>query len=166
MNTLTVGLFFSPWDPHLKSPSAVRSRNPLTMYRRAVWFKANPRDEKYMKELFTEYFREGVFINIDRDPFWHNSVREADMVVLLYPDAIGQGFYRLEKKVQRRKRRCAAIRALNGRRREFLLNRATLCSLRVRRIMERWMLGEVAALILFAFITPVLLIIDLLKGRQ
>jgi hypothetical protein len=165
MNSLTIGLFFSPWDPHLESPAAVQSRNPLTMYRRAVWFKANPRDEKYMRDLFTEYFREGVFINIDRDPFWHDNLREADMVVLLYPDAIGQGFYRLETKVQRRKKTCAAIRALNGRRREFLLNRATLYSLRVRRIMERWMLGEVVALILFVFITPVLLVIDLLRGR-
>ena len=166
MTTLTIGLFFSPWDPQLKSPFSVRSRDPLTMYRRAVWFKANPRDEKYMKDLFTEHFREGVFINIDRDPFWHNNLQEADMVVLLYPDAIGQGFYRLETKVQRRKKRCAAIRALNGRRREFLLNHATLYSLRVRRIMERWMLGEVAALIVFAFITPVLLVIDLWKGRR
>jgi hypothetical protein len=166
MTTLTIGLFFSPWDPQLKSPSAVRSRNPLTMYRRAFWFKANPRDERYMKDLFTGYFREGVFINIDRDPFWHDNLGEADTVVLLYPDAIGQGFYPLETKVQRRKKRRAAIRALNGRRREFLLNRATLYSLRVRRIMERWMLGEVAALILFAFITPVLVVIDLLKGRR
>jgi hypothetical protein len=147
MSTLTIGLFFSPWDPD-------------------VWFKANPRGEKYMKDLFTEYFREGVFINIHHDPFWHQNLGEADRIVLLYPDAIGQGFYRLETKVQRRKKRFAVIRALNGRRREFLLNRTTLYSLRVRRIMERWMLGEVAALILFTFVTPVLLVIDLLKGRR
>jgi len=166
MNIRTVGLFFSPWDPHVKSPSARLSRNPLTMYRRAVLFKSNPREEKYMRELFVEHFREGMFINIDDDPLWRDKLPRAETLVLLYPDAIGQGFFVLEKEVLRQIRGCAGLWALNGRRREFRLNTATLCSLRIRRVMERFMMGEMVALILFILITPVFLLEDLLKRRR
>jgi hypothetical protein len=166
MNNRTIGIFFSPWNPYLSTASAKRSRNPLTMYRRAFWYKANPRDVTYMKRLFTEHFQEGMFINVDEDPLWRDKLSDVDTVALLYPDAIGQGFYRLENEVQRKKRKSAAMRALNGRRRGFLLTRSTLLGLRIRRILERWMVGELMALILFVLITPVFLLKDLLRGHR
>lgn len=136
------------------------------MYRRAFWYKANPRDETYMKRLFTEQFQEGVFINIDKDSLWRDKLSDVDTVALLYSDAIGQGFYCLEKEVQRQKQKSTAMRALNGRRRDFLLNRSTLLGLRIRRVIERFMIGEMAALILFILVTPVFLLEDLLRRRR
>ena len=107
-----------------------------------------------------------MFINIAKDPLWRDKLSDVDTVAFLYPDAIGQGFYRLEEEVQRQKRKSAVMFALNGRRRDFLLNCSTLLGLRIRRILERWMIGELVALILFVFITPVFLFTDLLRGHR
>ena len=47
MDKKVIGLFHDPWrsdiDPH---------RSLAELYRRAVWLKANPRGEDYMRALF------------------------------------------------------------------------------------------------------------------
>ena len=135
------------------------------MFRRAVWYKANPRDEGYMHTLFVEHYPGQTFINVDQNADWQGELRTADKIVLLYPDAIGIGFSRFERRVGKIKSAWAEVRVLNGRRRDFLLNASTLFAVRMRRLIERTMAGEFAFLALFVFVTPVLLIIDWLRGR-
>jgi len=163
MSHRTIGLYL-PWKWNLAQLAP--TCNPLTKYRRAVEFKANRRDESYMRALLTERFPDGEFINIDQDRHWRKILPEADTVVLLYPDAIGLGFSPVERAVGRLKKNWAAIRVLNGRRRDFLLNTTTLWALRLRRTIEWGMLGEILALLLFAGFTPFLLLRDLMRGRK
>jgi hypothetical protein len=131
-----------------------------------VWFKANPRNEAYMRALFAERYPEGVFINIQEEPDWHLRIHDADMIVLLYPDAIGLGFECVERKVARFKKTWASVRALNGRRRDFMLNCGTRMGLRVRRVLERGMVLELFATLSFILITPLLLVLDIARGRR
>jgi hypothetical protein len=159
-----VGLFHSPWESDIARLRA--SRNPLQMFRYAVWFKANPRDAAYMQKLFGERFPGAEFVDADRQPDWRNAVAGADTLVLLYPDAIGLGYSSLERKIGRIKKVTAAVRVLNGRRRDFTLDRATLRALRVRRCIEHLMLGEVLFVPVFLCLTPILLLIDWAQGRR
>jgi hypothetical protein len=86
--------------------------------------------------------------------------------VLLYPDAIGLGFGPLERKVVRTRKGGAEVRALNGRRRDFLLDSSTLVALRLRRLIERSMLTELLFIPVFLCLTPLLLLVDWAKGRR
>jgi len=164
MERRVVGLLHSPWrsDPErLKA-----SRSPADWYRYAVWFKANPRDADYMRELFVERYAEGTLVDVNREARWGEAVARADTVVLLYPDATGLGFRPLERQVLRAKKNWAAVRALNGRRRDFLLTPSSLAALRLRRTLERTMLAELLFLPVFLCVTPLLLVADLLRGRR
>lgn len=160
-----VGLFSRPWSEGLTA-SPPSGRNPLKMYHWAVWYKANPRDEDYMRTLFGEHYPDGEFINIDKESGWRAAVPRADEVVLLYPDAIGLGFARWEREVKRLLKLWAGMRVINGRRRTFRLGASTLLGLRLRRIMERGMLGEVLAIFVFLLATPLLAVKDWWKGRS
>jgi hypothetical protein len=164
MNHRIIGLYL-PWQGNLATAPAP-ARNPVDKYRKALQYKANPRDENYLRSCFSERFPGGEFINIAQNQNWRESVKAADTVVFLYPDAIGLGFGRLEREVGRLKKNWAALRALNGRRRDFLLSSSTLWALRLRRLIERGMLGELIALLLFGCLTPVFLLGDLLRQRQ
>lgn len=119
-----------------------------------------------MRALFAERFPQGEFINVDVDHDWQKKACGADSLVLLYPDAIGLGFHDLERDVQRVKKTWAEVRALNGRRREFLLNRTTFRALRFRRFIEMGMVGEMAAIPLFVLSSPLLLVVDWARGRR
>ena len=164
MERRIVGLAHSPWavDPlRLKA-----SRRPLQMYRYAVWFKANPRDTAYMRQLFDERFPGAQFVDVDQYPNWRDPVTKADTVVLLYPDAIGLGFAPLERKIGQLRKRGAVVRVLNGRRRDFALDGATMLALRTRRMLERSMLAEILFVPVFLCLTPLLLLVDWAKGRR
>lgn len=160
----TIGLFRDPWPPELAN--ARSSRNPSQLFRYAVWYKANPRSEERMRELFHEYVPEGEFVAVDRDPAWLQKVAETDSIVLLYPDCTGLFQGRLEREVLRGKPVRASVRVLNGRSRLFLLTPAVRRSLRLRRFLERTMLLEMAANVVFLLVTPILLILDLARGRR
>ena len=161
MELKVVGIFYNPWrseyEPH---------KSLAELYRRAVWLKANPRSRSYMKELFLERYPQGRFINIDEQRGWTEYVSGADTVVMLYPDSIGIGFSPIESAVKKHKKTWAVVRALNGRRREFLLRRQTTRQLRLRRFLERSMLGEAVAVIAFLAITPLFVVSDLVRGRR
>ena len=116
-----------------------------------------------MEDLFLLRFPNGRFIDVDREGDWADALIQADTVVLLYSDAIGQGFGRIESVVRRRSR--VPVIVLNGRRRKFALDSRTRRALWLRRRVELWMLGELFALGFFLIVTPVLLAIDLARGR-
>lgn len=156
----TVNGFFRPWDQPPKT------RTPMGLLHRLVWTRANPRSESYMRDLFVEHFPDGMFVPIDQKPEWRTLLHQSDVVVLLYPDSIGQGYRLVEQEARTRKKPEASLQVLNGRRRLFLLNGATLRDLRWRRFLERWMVLESMALLIFVLVTPCLLIIDWARGRR
>lgn len=165
MQHRVVGLFHMPWDPEFKVPCNVL-KSPLAKYRWAVWFKANPRNESYMRNLFKERYPDGAFINLDKEVDWVSHVKAADSVILLYPDAIGIGYSGVEKTVRNSRKRWAAIRVMNGRRRSFLLNFSTRLGLTLRRGLEQSMLLELTLLLPFVVMTPLLLALDSIRGHR
>lgn len=165
MNQQVVGIFSFLWNKEYGQTQRP-SRNLLEKYRRVVWHKANPRHEDYMKNCFFEHWPDGIFVNADTDSGWYHNLSEADTIVLLYPDAIGLGFAQIESRVAQAKKKWAAVRVLNGRKRSFLLTPFVRAQLVTRRFLERSMLGEIIFTALFIVITPLFVMIDRVKGRQ
>ncbi len=161
MERKVVGVFHNPWredyDP---------KRSLAELYRRAVWLKANPRREDYMRALFTERYPAGAYVNADHEPHWTQRLADADTVVMLYPDATGLYFSEFERIVERKKKSWATVRVLNGRRRDFVWSGRVRRALRLRRFLERAMLGEVLAVILFAAASPFFVLSDVVRGRR
>lgn len=157
----TVALYYNPWPDN----GLARSRDAAGLYRYAVWYKSNPRDASYMRALLAERYAEADWIDVARQTDWRERVAQADRVLLLYPDAIGLGWHGIEREVLRQRKTWAGIHALTGRKREFLLNRATLRGLRTRRMIEWSMLGEWLFLPVFVLATPMLLVWDRLRGH-
>jgi hypothetical protein len=93
-------------------------------------------------------------------------VSGAQQIVLLYPDAIGLGWGPVERAVLRRAAPGAEVRVLNGRRRDFVLDRRARFRLELRRWFETALIGEAAATVSFVLLTPVLLAWDVLRGRR
>jgi hypothetical protein len=123
-------------------------------YRRTLREKANPRPPEYMRALFAERHPDGEVVS--------EVPADASEIVLLYPDAIGLGFAGIERRLSRD----VSVGVLNGRRREFVLDRRTRTALLVRRVLERTMAGEAFALVVLALATPPLLLADLVRGRR
>lgn len=150
---MTVGILHDPW-------TARRGRDGLLRrYRVMVEYKANPRDEAYLRELFAERYPDGR-IGTPAD------AAAAERVVLLYPDAIGLGWRQVERRIGAAARRDVELRVLNGRRRDFALDRRTRRQLAVRRFAETTLVGEAAMTAAFLAVTPLLLAYDLLRGRR
>lgn len=157
-----IGIFHADWraDDHSE-----KKKTPFWLYNRALYIKANPRDENYMKELFSGYYPAGTFINAGKDPDWVNAIPTAGEIVLLYPDAIGLGFRPIETRVIKLKKRISDIYILNGRRRKFLFS-SSKKGLYLRRLGERSMCLELLVIILFIVVTPVMLVIDWADGHK
>lgn len=134
-----------------------KPHTPLRVYRRAVLEKANPRSPDYMRRLLDEHH--GDDVTIVGDPAEAAAARE---IVLLYPDAIGLGFGRLERRLPRG----VPVQVLTGRRRAFTLDARTRRRLRRRRFLERALVGEAIGLALAVAATPALLAVDLVRGRR
>lgn len=141
-------------------------RNPFELYRKTLWYKARPRSRAYMSELFRQCYPDGDLVCLEESPDWRSAVAEADLIVLLYADAIGLGFADVEGELAGHLLPWAAVRVLNGRRRDFVLNRGTLWALRARRLLERTMLGEAVFLLAFVCVTPLMLVSDLIGRRR
>ncbi len=156
-----VGIFYNPWKSTFDHKKSV-----LELYRRAVFLKANPRNQDYMKTLFAEHSPDGDFVNIQSDSDWQSKISLADTIVLLYPDSTGINFSTIESTLKLNKQKWATVRVLNGRRRTFVLNRSVMVQLRLRRFIEQTMLGEALIMIAFLIISPFFLISDFFRGRQ
>jgi hypothetical protein len=158
----TVGLLHYPWGEDY-GVEPTRPRTPWSIYRRGLAYKANPRSPGYMEALFAERYPKADLVRVGDDR-WPEAVRVAGTVVLLYPDSTGLGFRPLEREL--RGLRGGQIRVLNGRRREFILDRAARRGLILRRVLERSYLGEGIALAVLGVLTPLLVVFDLLRGRR
>jgi hypothetical protein len=162
MGKQTIGIYRNPWRDTNGVPSL---RTPIDIYRHGIFVKANPRDEAYMRALFAERHPQGTFVRVDNEPDWQRKTTEADEVVLLYPDAIGVGYTRIESKLRGLRGSWASVSVLNGRKREFAFAPMRR-GLRVRRFAERWMIAEWAIMFCFVVATPALLVFDWVRGRR
>jgi hypothetical protein len=123
-------------------------------YRRALLERSNPRSPDYMRGLFQDRFPDGRVVE--------SAAEAIGDVVLLYPDAIGLGWDRTERELGSARN----IRVLNGRGREFSLDRRTRRALKVRRLLERSFVVEAALLTVGALATPFLVAADAVRGRR
>lgn len=162
--TGTVALHYDPWAAQTGQRPA--GRNPLALYRYAVWYKANPRDADYLRALVAGRHPDAEWVEVGPEADWEARVAAADRVLLLYPDAIGLGFSRIEARLAGAVRPGCAIDVLNGRQREFHWDSAAKGALRRRRFLEWTMLPELLFLPAFLVATPILWTIDLLRGRR
>jgi len=160
-----VGIFSAPLDTAIE-PYHGKYSGPIAKYRRVIWYTANPRSEQYMHDLFQARTPEGTFVNADKDSQWESTAADADVVVLLYPDAIGLGFAPIERRIAPSKKDWTTVRVLNGRRREFVLTPAVAASLRWRRALSRLMVGEILFTLVFIIATPAFLILDFIGRRK
>ncbi len=160
-----VGLFYDMWNSAAAGLPA-HGRGPRQLYRRAVWIKSNPRSAADMKRLLNETWPGARFVDIRSEPAWLNGAKDCETLVLLYPDAIGLGIGAIERKVLRARRGRGAVQVLTGRRRQFALTRPVRRALLMRRLLERTMLGELLFGLVFVVATPLLLTLDLVRGRR
>jgi hypothetical protein len=163
MSAAIVALYHDPWKG--LADAAVDWRRPWRVSRKAQWFKANPRTASYMQDRLAELWPEARFIDTDAEPDWDRALDGAAQIVLLYPDAIGIGFNRVERIVRARANH-AILQVVNGRRRVFLLDDATARALRLRRFLEETMVLEAVMGLGLLVATPVLLAFDLARGRR
>lgn len=87
-------------------------------------------------------------------------------IVLLWPDANGTGWTKIEREVLRAAAPATRVLVLNGRRRLFVLTRATWWSFRWRRLLEKSLVPELAFTAAFLAVTPWLALWDRLHGRS
>jgi len=114
-----------------------------------------------MRRRFAESYPGGRLVEVQGR---HDSATDpgsAELVVLLYPDAIGLGFGRLERRL-----RAAPLRALTGRGRDYELTAGVRRRLLIRRALERTMLVELAIAPLVLIVAVVALVVDLVGGRR
>ena len=128
---------------------------------RAIQMKSNPRSESYMTALFLEKYPKGVFCNIDKPSSVFKDVTPLDKVVLLYPDATGLGYGRIEKKFKSKD-----VWVLNGRKRQFQRTRKSWVKFKFLRFLEKTMIPEFIFMASFVVVTPLLLLVDLLRGKR
>jgi hypothetical protein len=90
-----IGIFYDPWAGIRVTPASFR--NPLRLWRKAVWYRANPRSREYMQALLAERFPDAEFVEIGARPLSIDMDIGATNIVMLYPDAIGLGFTSIER---------------------------------------------------------------------
>jgi hypothetical protein len=152
--TQVVGILTYPFGEDFGLSAAPR-RTLRRAYRRALYERANPRTPEYMRSLFAERYPNAPVV--DDLP-----AGEACELVLLYPDAIGLGFGRLERRLPQG----VSVRVLNGRRREYAFDRRARSALQIRRALERAMIVEVIGLTFVLLATPFLAAFDYARGRR
>ncbi len=164
MITTPVGVLYFPDEQ-----DAVRPRTPLARLARkldgARRNKANPRDRGYMTALAAQHVSDARLVSATAADL-SDAVRNASHVVLLWPDAIGQGWDRVERSVLDALNRDATLEALTGRRRRVLLDTRTIRTYRTRRRLERWWLGEAVLGACLVSLALALAAVDTLRGRS
>ncbi len=159
-----IGLFEDNWDEDYREKLYDFS-HPYRVYRSAIQFKANPRKPDYMKKLFKEHFPDGEFLNIDECDNWKQKLQNADRIVLLFPDATGLRSGTIRTAVTQSQPCDETPVVLNGRKRLFQLNTETKRKLMVRRYLEKGMVFEFCALMVFVTVTPFITLYDWMRGR-
>lgn len=118
-----------------------------------------------MRAIAAASFPEADVIQLD-DATLARRIAAARHVVLLWPDAIGYGWAPIERAVFRGKPPGAPVTVVTGRRRRLDLTTRTLLAFRLRRLAERFWLGEAAFAAVLLLSSPFLVVWDLARGRR
>ena len=154
-------------DRPAPSPPASAIGRILAKLDKVARYKRNPRSADQMRLLAASTVPAAEIIVVDdADAVPAARIAAADRVVLLWPDAIGYGWAPIERAVFRSAKREAIVTALTGRRRSVALTRRTLFAFRIRRLVERLWLGDIAAAAAMLLSAPALVMWDLAKGRR
>jgi hypothetical protein len=137
-------------------------------------YKRNARTPAYMRQLAADMLghdcelvdAEGALLGERPGAEIGERIAAASELVLLWPDATGYGWRPLERRVFALRRRGARVFALSGRRRYFELTPAVLASFRVRRVLERFWLGEILLGTALLLAAPALVAWDFARGRR
>ncbi len=159
----TIVIYYEPWNRGNIIPTNFFSKI-ICRYLKAMHSKANPRNESYMRELALEHYHDAMFLNYSIENNC-SKLKSASKIVLLYPDATGIGFNKIEKEVFSIVNNSSKVCVLNGRRRKFKLGKKERYMLLVRRILEKTMFFEFVFIIVFLIVTPFFLIFDWIRGR-
>lgn len=94
-------------------------------------------------------------------------IQSADQIVLLWPDAIGYGWWPVERAVFAAKSGPAEVTVITGRQRQFRAStQRALTPFRWRRVMERLWLGEIVFAATLLMSAPFLAAWDAVRGRR
>lgn len=128
-------------------------------------YRRCPRDKNYMRDLFHKVFN-GDYQFSDADELKAELVRQAEEIVLLWPDGNGYGWFGTEYKVLRWKNRDCSVLVLNGRHRHFQFSPGLWLSYLSRRTLERFWIGEIVFSLIFVVVSPLIVVWDLVRGRR
>ena len=107
---------------------------PQKLYR-VVCQRSNPRSKEYMLELLQEKFPGTELIDLEQPC-------SPGKVILLYPDAIGLGWEKIERRLKIHNQN-QKLMVLNGRRRVFEFTPSIRRTLLLRRFLEMTFLPEI-----------------------
>lgn len=164
MSTSTVALLAFPDRP----PSVVatsRLSGALAKFHKVARYRRNPRSADYMRALAQSAFPGAEIIEVDGG-VPAARLAGADAIVLLWADATGYGWTPIERAVFGARPPGASVSALTGRRRNVELTGGTLLRYRVRRLVERLWLGEIAMGLALLLAAPILVAWDVARGRR
>ncbi len=144
-----------------------QKKNLSNIYNKGVHFKSNPRSLEYMEDLATKKFEDIEIKNIlNEDELNNIDLDKYSEIVLLYPDAIGLGWSKIDNYISKNFNQMKKITILNGRRRVIVFNSNNLFGLRFKRFLEKALIVETIFTIYFVVSTPFLIIKDLLHGKK
>jgi hypothetical protein len=155
----TVGVLYMPSD-YAKPRGGL-----LALWRRHLVANAGVRNRDYMEALFKRHFPRGTMIELKDRQVPADVMDSSKTIVLLFPDAIGIDFGRIERAIASRWR-SKRVLALNGRRRLFRLDAKMRRRLALLRSLETFRIPEIAFLLVFLIATPVLVLFDMMTGRR
>lgn len=127
-------------------------------------YRRNPRPPEYMRQLADTLLPHATVVEANAG--FAGALRNAQHIVLLWPDAIGFGWAPLEREVFRAKATGATVSALTGRRRRLELTGTTLLGIRLRRFVERFWLGEAVMAAGLLITAPFLVVWDFARGHR
>jgi hypothetical protein len=128
---------------------------------RHIALNGRARSPEFMRELAAAHGA-GTIVTIAA-PAELPALPPGSDAVLLWPDANGLGWRPIEKKLLRGGVR---VWVLSGRRRRFELTRRCWRAFEYRRVLEKYLVGEMVFAAAFLLMTPFLTVWDLLRGRK
>lgn len=143
----------------------------LRLLNQAMQARANPRPMVYMQQLAREhlgYSEQDHWLEV-KNPKNLSEVSLSDYyeIILVWPDALGLNWNAIENKIlATTDANSSSLTVLNGRRRVFPYTPATRRKVRLHRFLEKYWIGELLFSLYFTIITPILLLIDLFRGRK
>jgi hypothetical protein len=160
----TVAILAFP-DEATPQPSTAPGDGVLQKLARIGRYRRNPRSPAYMRQVVASMLPHARVIEVNSDGTL-GPLGDARHIVLLWPDAIGYGWWGIERAISRQKAPGASVYALTGRRRAFRLTPGALFGLRLRRLIERLWIGEALMAVALLVSAPFLVVWDFARGHR